>query len=57
MIATFLAENIGSLTRSWSLARYIAPATDLLVIFDASPWGIGSYLSVNGVASKYMLQS
>ena len=54
-IAAFLAENVGSLTRSWALDRYVAPATDMLVIFDASPWGIGSYLVINGVISNYML--
>ena len=47
-IDTFLAGDMGLLSRTWSLDQYIAVAADLTFSFDASPWGIGGVLVHKG---------
>ena len=54
-IHTFLAGEMGVLTRAWDLADYTAQTAGLTFSFDACPWGIGGVLVHHGkIVSCFM---
>jgi hypothetical protein len=48
-----LQEGTG-LTRSWLLSAYMSRGVKVSIIFDASPFGIGAVLEVDGVPKEYI---
>jgi hypothetical protein len=47
-MAAFLSERPGSLHKLYPLSAYRRSATRIGMHLDASPWGLGGYLSVDG---------
>jgi hypothetical protein len=52
-ISAFLASQEGSLTRLFKLEYYLAGADEVDMTMDASPWGMGAYLTVNGIIIQW----
>ena len=52
-IAAFLREQHGTLVRQWQLSAYLSSSTDVVITFDASPWGLGGVVFVSGVPKEF----
>ena len=49
----FLRGTMGTLQRTYTLASYLHEGDKYSIVVDASPWGLGAYLQINGVISEY----
>ncbi|CAE8627265.1 unnamed protein product [Polarella glacialis] len=47
-LRAFLRRQRGSLKRVWTLSAYLGSASQVLITADASPFGTGAWLSING---------
>ena len=53
-IQTFLQEEgPGPLTRTFTLAAYLGQGRTIRITTDASPWGIGGYLTIDGEIQSF----
>lgn len=44
----FLHNETAGVTRQYSLASYMKPASSTTITVDASPWGLGAFVSIDG---------
>ena len=56
-IKAFLSSEVGPLERVFELAPYLHSGLLIEFVLDASPWGIGGILTVNGHISEYMYEA
>jgi hypothetical protein len=47
-LRAFLRRQKGSVKRVWTLAAYLGSASQVVITADASPFGTGAWLSING---------
>ena len=43
----------GEVRRQWSLEAFLKTSDDMLISFDASPWGLGAVLYIGGVPVSF----
>ena len=48
-VRTFLESSGNFVSRTWSLYAHFGSAAQLIIVFDASPWGLGAVLYQDGV--------
>ena len=49
----FLHGEAGTLKREFSLSAYLDLAMKISIVMDASPWGLGAILIINGIIREY----
>ena len=54
-IYSFLSHTQGTLTRSWLLSSFLGQGPRITFILDASPWGLGGILLVQGVITSWFM--
>ena len=52
-IRSFLLMQRGPLRREWHLSSFVDKVISVMMAFDASPWGIGAVLLINGIPTQY----
>ena len=52
-ISTFLQESQQKLSRTWSFQEFEADGSIITITLDASPWGLGGVLQINGEIVAY----
>ena len=51
----FLEGRTGGITRVYTLQAYLRLGSKVEMVFDASPWGLGGFLTVNGIIIEYFM--
>jgi hypothetical protein len=52
-ISRFLAETHGTISRHFRKDVYKGQGKRVTIVTDASPWGIGGWISINGIVVQY----
>jgi hypothetical protein len=52
-IQAFLQQETGTLCRNYNIVNYTLPHTSIVFTFDASPWGLGGFLLIDGVPKAW----
>ena len=54
-VHAFLSKSQGTLSRTWLLSAYLNQGTPLTFTLDASPWGLGGVLEIDGILREYFV--
>ena len=52
-IKAFLAEEAGSIRRIYNVERYFCTSHRIQITWDASPYGMGAFLTIDGTMTEY----
>jgi hypothetical protein len=52
-IQAFMHDEGASLSRTYKVATYLGKGQAIEINMDASPWGLGAYISINGVIVEF----
>ena len=52
-IQAFMHDEGASLSRTYKVATYLGKGQAIEINMDASPWGLGAYISINGVILEF----
>ncbi len=56
-IQAFLDETSGNLIRTFTVEQHFNKGEPVVICVDASPFGMGAWLAINGVAAEYFVDS
>ena len=52
-IQAFLKGHTGSIVRRYKVSSYLGVSSKVCIVVDASPWGLGAFIMVDGVITEY----
>jgi hypothetical protein len=55
-LEAFMLGNAGAIVREWSLASYIGACTCVDLVLDASPYGLGGFITINSKPVEFFAQ-
>ena len=53
-LRAFMTLQKGEVRRQWSLEAFLNTSDNLLISFDASPWGLGAVLYIGGISCFFL---